>query len=95
MHNKKIKDIEIQLPKLEKKEIEFTKERDIAQKAEDSRDLLSQYERAKAKKEILEASSTGLLLPPKTSEHLIVDDFGEELPIIVLSSICCFVKDKS
>ncbi|MBT5224455.1 MAG: AAA family ATPase [Candidatus Marinimicrobia bacterium] len=66
----KIKDIEIQLPKLEKKEIEFTKERDIAQKAEDSRDLLSQYERAKAKKEKLEAAEKKL----KETQKLTADD---------------------
>ena len=41
-------------PKLEKKEIGFKNERDIAQNAEDNRDLLSKYKRAKAKKENLE-----------------------------------------
>ena len=69
----KIKDIESQLPKLEKKEIEFTKEREIAQKAEDSRDLLSQYERAKAKKEILESAEIKL----KETKKLTADDLQE------------------
>ena len=69
----KIKDIESQLHKLEKKEIEFTKERDIVQKAEDSRDLLSQYERAKAKKEILELAEIKL----KETQKLTADDLQE------------------
>ena len=45
-----------------------------------------------SKKEILEASSTGKLLPPKSSEHLVVDNNGREYPIIVLSSICHFER---
>ena len=45
-----------------------------------------------SKKEILEASSTGKLLPPKSSEHLVVDDNGQEYPIIVLSSMCHFKR---
>ena len=45
-----------------------------------------------SKKEILEASSTGKLLPPKSSEHVIVANNGQEHPIIVLSSICSFEK---
>ena len=44
------------------------------------------------KKEILEASSTGKLLPPKSSEHLVIDNNGKEYPIVVLSSICHFEK---
>ena len=45
-----------------------------------------------SKKEILEASSTGKLLPPKSSEHLVIDNNGQEYPIIVLSSICHFER---
>ena len=45
-----------------------------------------------SKKEILEASSTGKLLPPKSSEHLVIDNNGKEYPIIVLSSICHFER---
>ena len=45
-----------------------------------------------SKKEILEASSTGKLLPPKSSEHLVIDNDGKEYPIIVLSSICHFER---
>ena len=45
-----------------------------------------------SKKEILEASSTGKLLPPKSSEHLVIDNNGQEYPIIVLSSICHFKR---
>jgi len=45
-----------------------------------------------SKKEILEASSTGKLLPPKSSEHLVIDNNGKEYPIIVLSSICYFER---
>ena len=45
-----------------------------------------------SKKEILEASSTGKLLPSKSSEHVIIDNSGQEHPIIVLSSICSFKK---
>ena len=44
------------------------------------------------KKEILEASSTGKLLPPKSSEHLVIDNNGKEYPIVVLSSICHFER---
>ncbi len=46
----------------------------------------------KGKKEILEASSTGKLLPPKSSEHLVKDNNDKEYPIVVLSSICHFEK---
>ena len=45
-----------------------------------------------SKKEILEASSTGKLLPPKSSEHLVLDNNGKEYPIVVLSSICHFER---
>ena len=45
-----------------------------------------------SKKEILEASSTGKLLPPKSSEHLVIGNNGKEHPIIVLSSICHFER---
>ncbi len=45
-----------------------------------------------SKKEILEASSTGKLLPPKSSEHLVIDNNGKEYPIVVLSSICHFER---
>ena len=45
-----------------------------------------------SKKEILEASSTGKLLPPKSSEHIVIDNNGQEYPIIVLSSICHFKR---
>lgn len=50
----KIKEIKTALPDLEKKEIAFRQEEVDAQKAEDSRDLLTKYERAKAKKESVE-----------------------------------------
>jgi len=45
-----------------------------------------------SKKEILEASSTGKLLPPKSSEHLVMDNNGNEYPIVVLSSMCHFKR---
>jgi len=50
----KIKEINASLPDLEKKEIAFSQEKVNAQKAEASRDLLTKYERAKAKKASLD-----------------------------------------
>jgi len=48
--DQKIKDINALLPDLGKKELAFSQEKMNAQKAEDSRDLLTKYERVKAKK---------------------------------------------
>ncbi len=40
------------------------------------------------KKSLLDAAVTGVLLPPKTSCHQIIDYFGVAHPIILISHLC-------
>ncbi|MBT5269010.1 MAG: AAA family ATPase [Candidatus Marinimicrobia bacterium] len=63
----KIKDANTLLPKLTKKESAFSQEKINVQIAENNRDLLSKYERAKAKKMILDESEDRLKKAAKLS----------------------------